>query len=198
MHAYIYINAYICLCLLLSLFQLLMPTPQCFCTEFYVEICISSHPCPYTDAFLIFLFYHFDFSYLMLLFYPPRFIIVSYKFASPVILINVYVPNYLDCKFFNKLFSTIPSDNDYNLIIGGEFNCVLNTILDRSSNKTQLLTKSAKIIDDFIAWNGVSDIWRFTFNSKRAFSFFSDVHHTYTQINYFFLDNQSINQSLFI
>ena len=46
------------------------------------------------------------------------------------------------------------------------------------------------MINDFIAHNGVSDIWRFNFNNKKAFSFFSNVDHTYTRIDYFFLDNR--------
>lgn len=52
------------------------------------------------------------------------------------------------------------------------------------------LTKSAKVINDFMAQNGVSDIWRFKFNNKKVFSFFSNVHHTYTRIDYFLLDNR--------
>lgn len=49
-----------------------------------------------------------------------RFVIVSGQlFASPVILVNIYAPNYDDASFFVKLFSNIPSDNNYNLIIGG-------------------------------------------------------------------------------
>lgn len=37
--------------------------------------------------------------------------------------------------FFSKVFATIPPLEDYALIIGGDFNCVLNTSFDRSSNK---------------------------------------------------------------
>ncbi len=120
-----------------------------------------------------------------------RFVIVSGQLlASLVIMVNIYAPNYDDASFFDKLFSTIPSDNNYNLIIGGDFNCVLNTILDRSSNKPQSLTKSARTINDFISQYGVSDIWRFKFDNKKVFSFFYDAHHTYTRIDYFLLDNR--------
>lgn len=37
---------------------------------------------------------------------------------------------------------------------------------------------------------GLSDIWRFKFPHTRAYSFFSNVHHTYTRIDYFLLDNR--------
>ena len=117
------------------------------------------------------------------------FVIVAGRlFTSLVILVNVYAPNYDDYNFFNNLLSAIPGDNNYKLIIGGDFNRVLSTLLDRSSNKVQSLTKSAKVINDFIAHGGVSDIWRFNFNNQKVFSFFSNVHHTYTRIDYFLLD----------
>lgn len=118
-----------------------------------------------------------------------RFVIFSgVLFSSLVTLVSVYSPNFDDYSFFNKLFSTIPSDNNYSLIIGGDFNCMLNSTLDRSSNKAYSLTRSAKVVNNFITQNDVSDIWRFKFDNKKAFSFFSYVHHTC--INYFLLDNR--------
>ena len=120
-----------------------------------------------------------------------RFIIVTGQlFSLPVILVNIYAPNFDDHVFFRKLFSSIPDRNTYNLIIGGDLNCVLNTTLDRSSNKPQPLSKSAKLINEFCAQAGLSDIWRFKYPDKKGFSFFSGVHHTYTRIDYFLLDKR--------
>lgn len=122
-----------------------------------------------------------------------RYVIVAGKlFSLPVILVNVYAPNFDDHNFFTNLFSAIPSYNNYNLIIGGDFNCVLNTTLDRSSTKPQSLTKSAKIINDFSIQSGLSDIWRFQNPNKKGFSFFSNVHHVYTRIDYFLIDNRLV------
>lgn len=73
---------------------------------------------------------------------------------SSLILVNIYAPNLDDHNFFTKLFSTIPSYNTYNLIKGGNFNCVLNTTLDRSLCRPQFLTKSTKVINDFCAQSG--------------------------------------------
>ena len=86
------------------------------------------------------------------------FVIVAGRlFTSLVILVNVYAPNYDDYNFFNNLLSAIPGDNNYKLIIGGDFISLLSTLLERSSNKVQSLTKSAEVIKDFIAHGGVSD-----------------------------------------
>lgn len=120
-----------------------------------------------------------------------RFVIVrGHLFSVPVILMCVYAPNWDDSNFFDKLFTKIPSYNTYNLIIGGDFNCALNSVLDRSSNKTQPLSKTAKTINNFMDRTDMSDIWRFKFPDKKAFSFFSRVHHTYTRIDYFLLENR--------
>lgn len=55
----------------------------------------------------------------------------------------------------------------------------------------------ARIISNFIAQNGVSDIWRFKFNNKKIFSFFSNIHHTYTHIDYFLLYNRLLGNVSF-
>ena len=90
-------------------------------------------------------------------------IVIGQLFYLPVILVNVYAPNFDDHNFFTKLFSAIPAHNNYNLIIAGDFNCVLNSTLDRSSARPQALTKSAKVINGFCAQSGLSDIWRFKY-----------------------------------
>ena len=122
-------------------------------------------------------------------------IVIGQLFHLPVILVNVYAPNFDDHNFFAKLFSAIPARNNYNLIIGGDFNCVLNSTLDRSSARPQVLTKSAKVINGFCAQSGLSDIWRFKYPNKKSFSFFSSVHHIYTRIDYFLIDNRLVGSA---
>ncbi len=39
----------------------------------------------------------------------------------------------------------------------------------------------------------VTDIWRFFNPSKREYSFFSHVHHTFTRIDYFLVDNRLLS-----
>ena len=117
-------------------------------------------------------------------------IVVGQLFANPVILVNLYAPNCDDCNFFEKLFLTIPKiDNGY-LIIGGDFNLVLDVTLDRSSTNPQSPSRSAGVVSDFMCQCGLSDVWRFQFPHTRSYSFFSNVHHTYTRIDYFLLDNR--------
>lgn len=116
-------------------------------------------------------------------------------FHTPLILLSIYAPNWDNKDFFTKLFTILPNHNSYNIILGGDFNYVLDPHLDRSSNKPQALFKSAKAVKDYTNQSGLSDIWRFHFQKKKIFSFFSIVHHTYTRIDYFLLDNNLLENT---
>jgi len=118
-----------------------------------------------------------------------RYIIVTGKLYNiPVVLANIYAPNHDDEQFISSFLATLPKLETHKLILGGDFNLVLNPWLDRSSNKTQTLTKSAKVINTFIDTYRISDPWRFLYPNQRKYSFFSPVHHTYTRIDYFLID----------
>lgn len=59
--------------------------------------------------------------------------------GEPITLINAYGPNY-DCpQFFQNLFLTLTCPSN-ELIIGGDFNLVLDPIRDQSSSTSKTLT----------------------------------------------------------
>lgn len=65
-----------------------------------------------------------------------RYVMVVGEFHStPVTLLNIYGPNNDDPEFFKKVLNLIPDVSSTNLIIGGDFNLVLDTYLDRSSHR---------------------------------------------------------------
>ncbi len=65
-----------------------------------------------------------------------RYIIVVGRLNNtPVVLANIYAPNWDDSAFFTGLFSRIPNIDTHHLILGGDINCVLSPSLDRSSPK---------------------------------------------------------------
>lgn len=122
-----------------------------------------------------------------------RYIIVSgHLYNTPVVLANVYAPNIDDAGFFEHFFSSLPDLNSHSLILGGDFNCWLDPLLDRSSTKPAALSKSASLIQSFLSSLGISDIWRCLYPNHKEYSFFSHVHHTFTRIDYFLIDNQLI------
>ncbi|CAI5692191.1 unnamed protein product [Oreochromis niloticus] len=123
-----------------------------------------------------------------------RFIIVSSKLCDrSVTLANLYARNFDDVQFFQSLFSHLPHLHTHSLILGGNFNLYLDAVLDRSSPKPATLNKSATYIKSFLEDYSLTDPWRFLFPTGRDYSFFSHVHHTYTRIDNFFIDNLLIN-----
>ena len=69
--------------------------------------------------------------------------------------------------------------------MGGDFNLVLDLILDRSSQKTSSLTQSAIYLKEEMLGTGLVDIWRTLNKDTRVYSFYSPVHNSYTRIDLF-------------
>lgn len=91
---------------------------------------------------------------------------------------------------FSKFFSSLPDLSSYALILGGDFNCCLDPVLDRSSPKPGIFSKSASTIQSFLLDYGISDVWRCLHSQRREYSFFSHVHHSYSRIDSFFVQNE--------
>lgn len=118
-----------------------------------------------------------------------RFIVVSGSlFHTPIVLVNIYTPNWDNAGFINKLISLIPNLNTRYMIFGGDLNCVLDPALGRSNPKSLSLSRMVKTISTFMSETGCIDPWRFLNPHSKDFSFFSEVHHSYSRIDYFFID----------
>lgn len=118
-----------------------------------------------------------------------RFIVVSGILNQvPVVLVNIYAPNWDDAGFINTLVSKIPNLNSRYAIFGGDLNCVMNPIMDRSNPKAFSLSKKAAAIANFMNEIGCLDPWRFANPNGKIFSFFSHAHQSYSRIDYFFVD----------
>ena len=124
-----------------------------------------------------------------------RYVIVSgLLYSTKVTLANIYAPNWDDHNFVSKIISLLPDLNTYELILGGDFNCVLDTKLDRSSPKPAHTSLTAKTIQAFLEDFAISDAWRFSFPTSHQYSFFSHVHHSYSRIDYFFIDQKLLSK----
>lgn len=118
-------------------------------------------------------------------------IIVSGKlYNAKVVFANVYTPNLDNVGFFEHFFSSLPDLSSYFLILGRDFNCWMNPVLDRSSSNPSLMSKSASLIQPFLSDYGIPDVWRCLNPYRRDYSFFSHVHHTFSRIDYCLVDNQ--------
>src|SRR4029434_374717 len=62
-------------------------------------------------------------------------IVSGQPFHVPVVLVNLYAPNWDDAGFVQRLVCQLPDLNNHIMILGGDFNCVMNPNLDRSNPK---------------------------------------------------------------
>lgn len=125
-----------------------------------------------------------------------RFIIVTGKLYDNLItLVNIYAPNVDDEQFINSLLLKIPDMDSHQLIIGGDFNLVLDSDLDRSSRRPVTETKMAKSVKKFMNTYKIIDPWRTLHPNTRQYSYYSPVHQTYTRIDYFLIDSKLLQQT---
>lgn len=123
-----------------------------------------------------------------------RYIIVAgLLFHTPVLLVNVYAPNWDDVDFANNLLASLPNLNTHHLIFGGDLNCVMDPRLDRSNPRTLTLSKMSKSFSAFMDDNGCVDVWRHLNPTRQVFSFFSHVHRSFSRIDYVFLDRALVS-----
>ena len=119
-----------------------------------------------------------------------RFVIVSGSLNNvAVVLVNLYAPNWDDEAFIRKVVSLLPDLSSHHLILGGDLNCTMDPLLDKSCPRQDPPSKMAKAISSFMDHTGGVDPWRFFFPDKKQFSFYSQVHKTFSRIDYFYIDN---------
>lgn len=114
-----------------------------------------------------------------------RYVLVT---GEPVTLLNIYGPTNDDPEFFKKVLNLIPDISRTNLIIGGDFNLVLDTYLDGSSSQRVEPSKASNLLKSYIENMNVFDVWRISNATGKEYSFHSKVHNSYTRIDFFLVD----------
>ena len=88
-----------------------------------------------------------------------RYIILDLQVEDECItVVNVYGPNEDDPTFFQDVFTKAQQFNNANMIIGGDFNTVLDGKLDRNCGEDN--KKSSRFLNDYIEENEMADVWR--------------------------------------
>lgn len=128
-----------------------------------------------------------------------RYIIVTGKlYNTPVTLANIYAPNYDDEKCINSVLAILPNLHSHNLILAGDFNLVMDIVLDGSSSRQQSVSKSAKLIQNFFKSANLIEAWRYLNPTTKKYSFFLQPHNSYSRIDYFFLDSRLLSSVKYI
>ena len=111
-----------------------------------------------------------------------------------VILGNLYAPNVDDPDFFLQLSKIILDFGDFPVILGGDYNQVLDVFLDRSGRSTVKPSRTLDAIKALCNNMGLYDAWRLLNPSSRDYTFFSNRHSVYSRIDYFLISHALIEK----
>ncbi len=101
-------------------------------------------------------------------------------------LVSIYGPNETDSAFLTQISKTLLEEIDCPLVVGGDFNAVINPALDKSQSDTTA-NPSSKLLNKFITELNLIDLWRIQNTKAKDFTFFSNRHKTFSRIDYIFL-----------
>ena len=127
-----------------------------------------------------------------------RYIIIQITINNKDITIaNIYGPNTDDPAFYHDLFTILSDFSNSPLVIGGDFNTVLNLEQDRLNSNAKIW-RTTKMLQQYMEDFGLGDIWRLQHPSVKEYTYFSQVHHSFSRIDLFLASNsiiQHISQS---
>ncbi len=109
-------------------------------------------------------------------------------------MVSIYGANETDSTFFTNVSKTLLEQIDCPLVVGGDFNAVVNPALDKSQSDTTA-NPSSKLLNKFITELNLIDLWRIQNTKSKDFTFFSNRHKTFSRIDYIFLSPSLISSN---
>uniref|UniRef100_A0AAY4BGN1 Endonuclease/exonuclease/phosphatase domain-containing protein n=1 Tax=Denticeps clupeoides TaxID=299321 RepID=A0AAY4BGN1_9TELE len=95
-------------------------------------------------------------------------------------------PTVYEPQFFSKLLADISSFSCSRILLGGDFNCVLEPSIDLSPPKGVRQRKSLRL-SEFCKDLELFDVWRLTHMSEKDYTFYSQPHQTFSRIDLFLI-----------
>ncbi len=89
-----------------------------------------------------------------------RFVFIRCKiYNNRLALVSIYGPNETDSALLTQISKTLLEEIDCPLVVGGDFNAVINPVLDKSQSDTTA-NPSSKLLNKFITELNLIDSWR--------------------------------------
>ncbi len=120
-----------------------------------------------------------------------RFVFIRCKIYNRLALVSIYGPNETDSAFLTQISKTLLEEIDCPLVVGGDFNAVINPALDKSQSDTTA-NPSSKLLNKFITELNLIDLCRIQ-NTKAKDFFLIDK--TFSRIDYIFLSPSLISSN---
>ncbi len=124
-----------------------------------------------------------------------RFVFIRCKiYNNRLALVSIYGPNETDSAFLTQISKTLLEEIDCPLVVGGDFNAVINPALDKSQSDTTA-NPCSKLLNKFITELNLIDLWRIQNTKSKDFTFSSNRHKTFSRIDYIFLSPSLISSN---
>jgi len=124
-----------------------------------------------------------------------RYIILKAEIKEKIyVLINIYAPSKdkESFKFFSDLLAMLKNENldeEENIIIGGDFNCPLNTILDKKGGILTPRKSVVSIINSIQDYLDLIDIWRVKNPNTKSYTWSQNSPLIFCRLDYWLISN---------
>lgn len=116
-----------------------------------------------------------------------RFVMISGTInGTSITFLNIYAPNSDEPTFISDMVLMFNENCKGLGVLGGDFNVTLCSN-DKSNQAKASNLKSAKVLYNLCADCGLTDVWRELNPGVRDYTFFSNVHNSYSRLDYFFI-----------
>lgn len=109
-------------------------------------------------------------------------------------ILNLYAPNEEDPTFFIQIASILAKNAKGMIIVGGDYNAVVNQQTDRRPSVVGPKSQKTKALCGMLGELGLVDIWRLKHPRERDFTFFSRVHKSHSRIDMFCVSKQDAHK----
>ncbi|XP_077341175.1 uncharacterized protein LOC143986639 [Lithobates pipiens] len=113
-------------------------------------------------------------------------------YNKPVTLATIYSPNTAQVSFFRKVADLLTNFQAGLTVLGGDFNVVLQPLLDSSSGTSSLPYSSLRQVRTLLQALALHDAWRTLHPSTKDYTFFSTPHNRYSRLDYLFLSQRDL------
>lgn len=109
-------------------------------------------------------------------------------------IMNIYAPNEDDPGFFKEVAQLLAGNSKGIIILGGDFNCVINKCIDKFPFEQKYQISKSKAVCNMLDELGLVDIWRVKNPKTRDYTHFSRVHKSHSRIDYFCISKQEAHR----
>lgn len=113
--------------------------------------------------------------------------------GMPCTLATLYAPNRNQAGFIATTLKRLKDFARRCILLAGDFNNPLEPLLDTSQGRSSISHKSLSYIRKGLYDAQLIDIWRLMHPRMRDYTHYSHVHHTYSKIDFFFIDHHHLS-----